>query len=421
MSVHVEKIHLRDAGGNWAALPDWTYTNNGTTTTVSDLFDNNAKVTQTVTTTSGDYPVILKATTATVTTTDTTIFGAKIKANPSTGNLTATKFNNLTLSAATTGFTVSGGTTSAATLTVPTSVTIAAAAGYNVSNTVPIASTSAKLPTCSAVASAISSAVSAAHIPSVSTTAGTAITTAAASAGTTDAGTAYSAYNHTHQITSDTITGALGYTPVSTHYISKNIIGRSNTVTANTSAANGSVYLNHLEESTVQSSHKITGTGATTVIADNSGNITINSTSYSAMTATDATTGTATDNKVITAKVLHGERASWYGISSSSPTVAAKAVTTAAPNGDIAGYKLKKGTQVIVNFTTANTVTNAGLTLNIGGTGAMPIYVDGAVTSGTNQFLWDAGTEIEFIYDGTNYRVVSAPISDGDITNLLNS
>ena len=51
----------------------------------------------------------------------------------------------------------------------------------------------------------------------------------------------------------------------------------------------------------------------------------------------------------------------------------------------------------------------------------MPIYVDGAVTSGTNQFLWDAGTEIEFIYDGTNYRVVSAPISDGDITNLLNS
>jgi hypothetical protein len=189
-------------------------------------------------------------------------------------------------------------------------VTIAAAAGYNVSNTVPIASTSAKLPTCSAVASAISSAVSAAHIPSVSTTAGTAITTAAASAGTTDAGTAYSAYNHTHQITSDTITGALGYTPVSTHYISKNIIGRSNTVTANTSAANGSVYLNHLEETTVQSSHKITGTGATTVIADNSGNITINSTSYSAMTATDATAGTATDNKVITAKVLHGERAS---------------------------------------------------------------------------------------------------------------
>ena len=420
MSVQVEKIYLRDADGIWAALPDWTYTNNGTTTTVSNLFDNNAKVTQAVTTANGDYPVVLKATTATTTTIDTTVFGSKIKANPSTGNLTVSSVNNLTLSAATTGFIISGGTTSK-TLTVPTSVTIAAAAGYNVSNTLPVSSTSAKLPTCSAVASAISSAVSAAHVPPVSTTAGTAITTAAASAGTTDAGTAYSAYNHTHQITSDTITGALGYTPVSTHYISKNIVGRLNTATANTSAANGSVYLNHLEESTVQSSHKITGTGATTVTADDNGDIIINSISYATITPEEATAGTATASKVITAKVLHGERASWYGTSASSPTAAAKAVTTAAPNGDIAGYKLKKGTQIVVNFTTANTVTNAGLTLNVGGTGYLPIYVDGAVTSSTNQFLWDADTEIEFIYDGTNYRVVSAPISDEDITNLLNS
>lgn len=417
MSVHVEKIHLRDAGGNWAALPDWTYTNNGTTTTVSDLFDNNAKVTQAVTAADGDYPVILKATTSTVTTIDTTVFGSKIKANPSTGNLTVSSVNNLTLSAATTGFAISG---AGKTLTVPTSITLAAAAGKEVVTSV--VANSENLPTSKAVNTAINAAVSAAHVPSVSTTAAADVGSTA-SIGDTTTGTPYAAWNHVHAITTATITGVLGYTPprADTHYTSKNIVGKTSTATTNTSAANGSVYLNHLEETTVQSSHKITGTGATTVIADNSGNITINSTSYSAMTATDATAGTATDNKVITAKVLHGERASWYGTSSSSPTVAAKAVTTAAPNGDIAGYKLKKGTQVIVNFTTANTVTNAGLTLNIGGTGAMPIYVDGAVTSGTNQFLWDAGTEIEFIYDGTNYRVVSAPISDGDITNLLNS
>ena len=68
--------------------------------------------------------------------------------------------------------------------------------------------------------------------------------------------------------------------------------------------------MNHLEETTVKSSHKIIGKGATTVTADSSGIITINSTSYSAMTATDATAGTATADKVITAKVLHGERAS---------------------------------------------------------------------------------------------------------------
>lgn len=419
MAVRIEKIHLRDAANNWAALPDWTYTNNGTTTSVSELFVNNKKVTQAVTTANGSYPVILKASTATATVTDTTIFGSKITANPSTGNLNATKFNNLTLSAATTGFTISGGTTSTTTLTVPTSVTIAAAAGYNVSNTVPVNSTSAKLPTCSAVAAAIVNAV-----PVPGTEVGTTITNGTATAGTA---AAYARADHVHNITSATITNALGYTPpqtdTNTHYISKNIIGTSSAATANTATASGSIYLNHLEESTVKSSHKITPTGAITIVTDSNGNITISATdtTYDAITASAATAGTATDSKVITAKVLHGERASWYATSTSVATAAIKAVTTAAPNSDLAGYKLKKGSQIVVNFQNANTVTNANLTLNVAGTDAKPIFVDGATVSSGNQFLWDAGTEIEFIYDGTNYRVVSAPISNGDITNLLNS
>lgn len=49
-------------------------------------------------------------------------------------------------------------------------------------------------------------------IPSVGTTAATAIATAA-SAGSTTSGTAYAAWNHTHNITAATITTALGYTP----------------------------------------------------------------------------------------------------------------------------------------------------------------------------------------------------------------
>lgn len=63
-----------------------------------------------------------------------------------------------------------------------------------------------------------------------------------------------------------------------THYTSKNIVGASSTATANAIATNAALYLNHIENGSVTSAHKITGSGATTVAADASGNITISST-----------------------------------------------------------------------------------------------------------------------------------------------
>ncbi len=64
-----------------------------------------------------------------------------------------------------------------------------------------------------------------------------------------------------------------------THYTSKNIVG-SNSAVSNTTTAltNGNVYLNSVENGMVTSSHKISGSGATTVTTDNSGNIVVNST-----------------------------------------------------------------------------------------------------------------------------------------------
>lgn len=63
-----------------------------------------------------------------------------------------------------------------------------------------------------------------------------------------------------------------------THYTSKNIVGASSTATANAVATNAALYLNHIENGSVTSAHKITGSGSTTVAADASGNITISST-----------------------------------------------------------------------------------------------------------------------------------------------
>jgi len=75
----------------------------------------------------------------------------------------------------------------------------------------------------------------------------------------------------------------LGYTPpttdTNTHYTSKNVVGET-TATSNTTTAltNGNVYLNSVENGAVTSSHKISGSGSTTVTTDESGNIVINST-----------------------------------------------------------------------------------------------------------------------------------------------
>lgn len=67
-------------------------------------------------------------------------------------------------------------------------------------------------------------------------------------------------------------------TDTNTHYTSKNIVGASASATTNAAATNGNVYLNHLEESTIISSNKIKGAGATTVTSDADGTIIITST-----------------------------------------------------------------------------------------------------------------------------------------------
>ncbi len=81
-------------------------------------------------------------------------------------------------------------------------------------------------------------------------------------------------------------------TNTDTHYSSKNVVG-SSTATSNTSSAltNGNVYLNSVENGAVTSSHKISGSGATTVTTDSSGNIIISSTDTNTNTDTKNTAG----------------------------------------------------------------------------------------------------------------------------------
>lgn len=80
-------------------------------------------------------------------------------------------------------------------------------------------------------------------------------------------------------------------TNTDTHHQAKNIVGASTTATANATSSNGSTYLNLIENGAVRSTHKITGSGATTVSSDSSGNITISSTNTTYGVATTSANG----------------------------------------------------------------------------------------------------------------------------------
>lgn len=69
--------------------------------------------------------------------------------------------------------------------------------------------------------------------------------------------------------------------------------------------------------------------------------------------------------------------------------------------------ELYAGLTVLIEFDYNNTV--AAPTLNVNGLGAKQIYMNGAVASSTNCFLWSGGAKIQFTYNGTYWVPVGHP------------
>ena len=233
-----------------------------------------------------------------------------------------------------------------------------------------------------------------------------------------------------------------------THYASKNVVG-SSTATSNTTSAltNGNVYLNSVENGAVTSSHKISGSGATTVTTDASGNIVISSTDTNTNTDTKVTQTVKTDNanyplllapsgqtatttttacfdsgvtlnpstntitanvsgnagkatKLATARTIDGvsfdgsANITHYGTCSTAAATVEKVVACT-------GFVLATGATIKVRFTVTNTA--ASPTLNVNSTGAKNIrYRNGNIAAG----YLAANRTYEFVYDGSYYQVV---------------
>ena len=85
----------------------------------------------------------------------------------------------------------------------------------------------------------------------------------------------------------------------------------------------------------------------------------------------------------------------------------ATAAGTAAKAATITGFKLVTGARIAIKFSAANTVANP--TLNVNGTGAKAIKKYGTTAVDVN--AWVAGAVVEFIYDGTNWIMLTGMAS----------
>ena len=161
--------------------------------------------------------------------------------------------------------------------------------------------------------------------------------------------------------------------------ISKNVVTSSPTANTNASAGNGSVYLNHLEESNVTSSHKISGSGATTVTADSNGNIiinskdtntdtkvtnTLNTTTKGYITATTTAT-TNTGTQIFDTGVYLGTSAGYLHATTFVGSLSGNATTaTTATKLSTTGHNLVGGGITAVSSLNGNIVINTPVSYN---------------------------------------------------------
>ena len=209
----------------------------------------------------------------------------------------------------------------------------------------------------------------------------------------------------TISLTKDNVTNALGYTPpttdTNTHYTTGLIVGKAATDTANAAATNGNVFLNLKDDSTIRNSHKIVGSGATTVTSDASGNITISSTN------TVYTHPTTHPASMITGLATVATSGSYNDLSN-KPTIPTTLPANGGNSSTVNGHTVNSDVPANAKFTdTVYTHPNSGVTA--GTYKSVTVNAQGHVTAGTNPTTL------------SGYGITDAKISNGVITLGANS
>lgn len=229
----------------------------------------------------------------------------------------------------------------------------------------------------------------------------------------------YDAQGHIKSKTVTTMT--MPAAPTFTNWQAKNIVGASDTATANAVTTNATTFLNLIENGAVRSSHQITGTGKVTVTADATGKVTING------AATTAASGSA--NGTI---AIDGVNVAVKGLGSAAYT-ASTAYATAA-QGTKADNAVPKTTTVNGHALSANvTVTKADVGLgNVTNESKATMFTNAALTGTPTAPTASGGTNTTqiattaFVINEIGSKISAAQAlrfkgtigTDGDVTEL---
>lgn len=423
-TIYTDKLHLTkieaptDSGGTdyGPGTSGQVLKSNGTSVYWSaENSDSNDKVKQTATTTAADYEILFSATADNTTRTEGARKTSTLTYNPNTKALsTGGTVDGLTLSPQTTGFKISGGTTSK-TLTVGADYTLAAACAKDVDTSISASSSSANLPTSAAVATFVEGKgyKTTDHITTTTTSgSGNAVTAISADANGALTVTKDTTFLAEHQtIKQDGVTGA-----------TVNRFGTCDTA-AGTAAKTVSITTGTFAlEAGARVSVKFTN-------ANTAGTPTLNVNSNGAKNifhkGAQITTG---GNKALLAGVVDfiydgtqwhlignyidtanagsagGNAKIFYGTCNSAADANPKVVTCA----DFTSADLVKGAMIYVTFDETNAVAVADIDINVNNTGDKRLRCvrNGAVADLPGVGYIAADQTYIFTYDGTSWNTV---------------
>lgn len=205
-------------------------------------------------------------------------------------------------------------------------------------------------------------------------------------------------------------TGTDLYAPTNTdtHYASGTVVGSSASTTSNTTSAltNGNVYLNHVENGAVKNSHKISGSGATTVTSDASGNIVVSSTN----TDTKVTNTLATTTKAYVTGTTSGS-------TNTGTQVFDTGVYLTTTAGELAATKFTGALNG--NATTATTATKLGSSTI--GSSTAPVYLNSGTATKCSTYAGGTAVTLNGSSKAASTAAFYAPTTAGTSGQVLTS
>lgn len=215
--------------------------------------------------------------------------------------------------------------------------------------------------------------------------------------------------------------------PSDNNTLGKNVIGTAATSTSNGAVTGNGVYLNHIEgTSTVKSTHKITGAGATKVISDANGNITITSTDSDTVYTHPTYTRTNNTSK---ASPAHGE--TFTAIDSITTNTlghvtAVNTKTVTLPSVSIPSSIKNPNALTFTGASTASYDGSAAVSVNIPtvpsslkNPNALTVKLNSGTTEGTNLFTYD-GSAVKSINITPSAIGAAASSHTHTIANITN-